>query len=120
MITILHHLSIHSLLIAQLNKMVRLINNVHTICILFSLTDVDILPLAIGHLISKDNEYWINYLRLLNIMDILFSPRVSKEDCSYLEALIYEHHYTLKLLYPHIHITPKLHYIVHMPRLILK
>ena len=78
------------------------------------------LPLAIGHLISKDNEYWINYLRLLNIMDILFSPRVSKEDCSYLEALIYEHHYTLKLLYPHIHITPKLHYMVHMPRLILK
>ena len=53
-------------------------------------------------------------------MDILFAPKVSKEDCSYLETLIYEHHYMLKLLYPKLHVTPKIHYMVHMPRLMLK
>ena len=34
------------------------------------------LPLIIGHLISEDNEYWANFLRLLDIMDIIFTPQL--------------------------------------------
>ena len=49
-------------------------------------------------------------------MDILFAPKIKKEDCSYLESLISDHHHTLKLLYPTLHITPKLHYLIHLPR----
>ena len=78
------------------------------------------IPLVIGHLIPADDEYWINFLRLLSIMDILFAPSVTKEDCCYLESLISDHHYTLKSIYPGQRITPKLHYMVHMPRLMLE
>ena len=78
------------------------------------------LPLIVGHLIPEDDEHWINNLRLLSIMDILFTPKVQKDDCSYLESLISDHHHTLQSLYPGIHITPKLHYMIHMPRLMLE
>lgn len=78
------------------------------------------LPLVIGHLVPNNNEFWINYLRLLGIMNILFAPKVNKEDCVYLESLISDHHLMLKTLYPNLHITPKLHYMIHMPRLMLK
>ena len=54
------------------------------------------LPLLIGHFIPPNKDFWINYLRLLNIMDILFAPKIKKEDCSYLESLISDHHHTLK------------------------
>ena len=53
-------------------------------------------------------------------MDILFSPTVNRDDCSYLESLISDHHHTLVLLFPNLHITPKLHYLIHMPRLMLE
>jgi hypothetical protein len=78
------------------------------------------LPLVIGQFIACDNPHWDNYITLLNIMDIVFAPHISKEDCSYLETLISDHHHTMKLLYPGIHITPKMHYMIHLPRLILK
>lgn len=78
------------------------------------------LPLVIGHLIPEDNPHWNNYIRLLSIMNIVFAPHISKEDCSYLETLISDHHHSFKKLYPEIHITPKLHYMIHLPRLILE
>ena len=53
-------------------------------------------------------------------MDIIFSPTVKKEDCIYLESLISDHHHTLKLLEPNLHVTPKLHYMIHIPWLMLK
>lgn len=77
------------------------------------------LPLIIGHFVPKDNPQWINFLRLLGIMDILFAPRISKELCTYLESMISDHHLMLRQLYPDVHITPKLHYMIHLPRLIL-
>ncbi len=78
------------------------------------------LPLVIGHKVSEDNEIWENYLRLLDIMDILFAPVVAKEDCVYLESLISDHHHKLKMLFPDVRITPKLHYLIHTPRLMLQ
>jgi hypothetical protein len=78
------------------------------------------LPLIIGHMIPEDNENWQNYLCLLDIMDILFAPRIPKEECGHLEALIHDHHISFTELYPHATITMKMHSMVHMPRLILQ
>ena len=78
------------------------------------------LPLVIGHLIPEDDEYWENFLCLLDIMDILFAPNVSVDSCGYLEALISDHHSTFVELYPEAQITMKMHSIVHMPRLIME
>ena len=77
------------------------------------------LPLIMAHLIEEDNEYWLNFLRLLDIIDILFAPVVSRETCAYLETLISDHHLSFRNLYPSVNITPKMHGMVHMPRLIL-
>ena len=46
------------------------------------------LPLVIGHKIPEGNEHWQNFLRLLDIMDILFARQIPEEECGYLEVLI--------------------------------
>lgn len=78
------------------------------------------LPLVIGHLIPEDDAHWINFLCLLDIMDILFACPVGAEAFGDLEALISDHHSTFKELYPHASITMKMHSIIHMPRLLLE
>ena len=78
------------------------------------------LPLIIGQLIPEENKFWLNFLRLLDIMDILFSTSLSPEDCGYLEALISDHHTCFFELYSSLNVTPKLHNLIHMPRLILE
>ena len=62
------------------------------------------LPLVIGHLIPEDDAHWENFLRLLDIMDILFACPVGAE-VGVLEALISDHHSTFIDLYPHASIT---------------
>ena len=80
------------------------------------------LPLVIGHYLSEGKEYWQrqNYLRLLDIVDIVFAREIAVESCGYLESLISDHHMTFKELYPHAPITMKMHSMVHLPRLILE
>lgn len=78
------------------------------------------LPLCIGHLVPEDNELWRNFLRLLEITDILFATSITKEDCGYLESIISDHHTCFRELYPSINVTPKMHSMIHMPRLILE
>ena len=77
-------------------------------------------PFAMGYLIPENNQYWENFLCLLEIMNIVFSRTVPKEECGYLECLISEHHHKFKVLYPEVSITMKMHSMVHLPRLILK
>ena len=76
------------------------------------------LPLAIGHVIPEESEHSENFLRLLDIMDILFARRIPVEECGYLESLISDHHLCFKQLYPEASITMKMHSMIHMPRLI--
>ena len=78
------------------------------------------LPLVIGHLIPEDDVHWENFLCLLDIMDILFSRKVSTDAFGHLEALISDHHTTFLELYPGVRITMKMHSLVHMPRLMME
>ena len=41
-----------------------------------------VLPLAIADLVPQDDERWINFLRMMDIVDILFSPRVTEDDAA--------------------------------------
>lgn len=66
------------------------------------------------------DDYWINFLNLLEIVDLLLAPSITEDDVIYLSTLISDHHQEFKSLYPHASITPKMHYLVHMPRLILQ
>jgi hypothetical protein len=51
----------------------------------------------------------------LNILDIVMSPIVTVHKAVYLRELICEHHQLFKELYPNANITPKMHYIIHLP-----
>ena len=77
------------------------------------------LPLVIGHLVPESDPYWENFLRLLDIMDIIFAPCIGPQACGELEALISDHHCTFTEIYPNAQITMKLHSMIHMPRLLL-
>ena len=69
-------------------------------------------------MIPEESEHWENFLRLLDIMDILFARRIPVEECGYLESLISDHHLCFKQLYPEASVTMKMHSMIHMPRLI--
>lgn len=77
-----------------------------------------LLPLAIGAKVSGDNEWWANFILLLEIADFLLAPESSEDEASLLSAMISDHHKEFVLLYPSASVTPKFHYLLHMPRLI--
>ena len=74
----------------------------------------------VGHKVPTTDEYWVNYLDLLSITDHLLAPEITEDDVVHLSTMISDHHTEFKHLYPHASVTPKMHYLIHMPRLILK
>jgi len=76
-----------------------------------------LLPLIIGDLVPKDNPYWINFLRLIELVDYLSAPETT---LGYLRDLIQDHHSCFKELYPYQRITPKFHHLVHIPHYIIQ
>ena len=74
----------------------------------------------VGHLVPKEDQNWKNFLLLLQIVDYLLAPTVTVDECSYLQILIEEHHQEFVKLYPDSNVTPKMHYMVHMLRIMLK
>lgn len=78
------------------------------------------LPLLIGQFIPEDDESWICFLTLLSITSILTAFEFSPEDCALLATLIEEHHERFIKVYPDVHLTPKFHYLIHLPDQILR
>lgn len=78
------------------------------------------LPLLVGDYIPEDDEHWKLLCTLLEITRIVFAPTISKNQVAYLQILIQTHHERFKELFPQCNIIPKMHYMVHMPRTILR
>lgn len=76
-----------------------------------------LLPQMIGHWIPWDNENWLSYLLLLEIVDILLAPDVTAEHISLLSVLVQDHHNDFVIIYPCASVTPKMHYMIHMARI---
>lgn len=79
-----------------------------------------ILPLLIGQYVPEEDERWMLYLQLMDIVDILFAPATSEDYAIYLSSLISDHHNEFCRLYPESNVIPKMHFMVHMPRLMIK
>ena len=79
-----------------------------------------ILPLLIGEYIPEEDERWTLYLQLMNIVDILFSPYITEDYAIYLSTLINDQHDDFCRLYPDSSVIPKMHFMIHMPRLMIK
>jgi len=74
----------------------------------------------IGEMIPVGDKHWQNYLDLLTIVDYVFAPVVSRNVVALLHDMIQVHHEQFCQLYSGSPITPKLHYIIHIPEWILK
>ena len=70
--------------------------------------------------IPEDDSHWSNYLLMIEIADFLFAPEISTEEVGYLKVQIEEHYSAFCLLYPSASLIPKMHYLIHTPRLITK
>ena len=78
------------------------------------------LSLIIGEFVPEEDDHLALFCSLLQIVRIVFSPVIRKQQMLYLQVLIEDHHQTFKELYPDCTIIPKMHYLVHMPRVILQ
>lgn len=73
------------------------------------------LPLLVGDLLPEDNDHWINYLDLLKIIEYIFAPVITVAKLDYLQVLIEEYLANFVQLYPSRPLTPKMHYLIHIP-----
>lgn len=76
------------------------------------------LPMMIGSEVPDDEKRWKCYCILVNITQHLFAPRLHENDLAILKMLIEDHHERFIDCYPSNSVIPKLHYLLHMPRLI--
>lgn len=74
----------------------------------------------IGDLIPRCNRYWNLLLLLLQCMEFIFSPSITPGATIFLAYIIEEHHRLFLELYPHLHLCPKYHFMLHYPRAIMK
>lgn len=78
-----------------------------------------LIPAMLGHFIPSNDENWQNFILLLSILELLLSPSITSDECAYLQILIEEHHETFVRIYPHASVIPKMHYMVHMARIMI-
>ena len=78
------------------------------------------LPLLVADMIPLDDENWENYLQLMKIMDYIFSPSTTEIIISTLRVLIEDFLHDFHNLYPERRITPKMHYLIHVPSWMLR
>ena len=74
--------------------------------------------LIIGDLIPKDNEIWMYYLSLRDMLNILLFKEISLATIHYLDAIITEHHEMYISVF-HQKLKPKHHHLLHYKRALL-
>jgi len=79
-----------------------------------------LLPLVIADLVPNDDEYWELFLQMMEIVDILFSPNTTVDHAAYVAVLINDHHKDFIRVYPDHSVIPKMHFMIHMPRLMIQ
>lgn len=72
-------------------------------------------PFMWGHRVQRDDEVWRNLelLRKINILSL--SPICNNDTKVLLKNMIAEHHFNFVRLFPSAPVTPKMHYMVHLP-----
>lgn len=76
--------------------------------------------IIIGNDIPENNDYWKLYLLLRKIIMIITSPCISKSSSLILQNLIISHHKLYLELFPDCELTPKFHFMLHLPDMLNK
>lgn len=71
-------------------------------------------------MVPEGHHHWMLFLDLMHIVDILFAPVTSKGLAMYLKVLIRDFLEEFKALFPESSIIPKMHFMVHYPRCIVR
>ena len=79
-----------------------------------------LLPLMIGDMVPEDDVHWQHYLTTLEIANYILAPEIHPDEVAYLGVILPQHHQTFVELYPGKSVIPKMHYLLHIPRLMLK
>lgn len=79
-----------------------------------------LLPLMVGDKVPEDDTHWHHYLQTLQITDYVLAPEIHCDEVALLKVLLTDHHNTFAEIYPDASVIPKMHYLLHVPRLILK
>ena len=74
-----------------------------------------LLPILVGDLVPEDDINWANYVLLLEIVGVVMAPKMTRGEASSLAYRIKQHHAIFKEIYPNRPLTPKMHYMVHIP-----
>ena len=72
------------------------------------------LPLMVGRYIPEDDLHWKSYLDLLRILTLATAVEMTQETISLMSMLVENYLTRYNTLYPN-SMTPKLHYLVHLP-----
>ena len=72
------------------------------------------LPLMVGQHIPESDLHWKSYLDLLRILTLATAFEVTQDTISLMSLLVENYLSGYNMLYPN-GITPKLHYLVHLP-----
>ena len=84
------------------------------------LTLVYFLPIVVGELIEEIDPYYCNFIACMKIATAAFSPYADKTEAGELEQLMYSYCKNFVWLHPGISFKPKMHYMLHLPKQILK
>ncbi|GFY22555.1 uncharacterized protein TNCV_2178161 [Trichonephila clavipes] len=71
-----------------------------------------------GDKVPYNNDFWNLYLLMLTIFDTLMAPVISLPETYALAENIADHHKLFLILFPNRHLTPKMHFALHYPRII--
>ena len=78
------------------------------------MTLMRLLPFLIGRYIKREDNHWECFLLLWNICSVTTAFEVTSDDITYLAWIVEVYLETFKYLYD-VPITPKLHYLIHLP-----
>lgn len=77
-----------------------------------------VFPFLVSDKVADDDPYLELILLLLQIMEILFAPKIAPGQVAYLQELIADHHLMFRNLFPDINLINKHHHIEHYPECI--
>ncbi|CAG5100527.1 Protein of unknown function [Cotesia congregata] len=77
------------------------------------------IPILLSDVIDSDDEHMILVINLLQIMELVFAPKITQSLIPYLDALIREFCSSFKTLFPDINEIHKFHHLSHYPTCIL-
>ena len=78
-----------------------------------------LLTVMVGCYIQEEDIYWSHYTDLLEISRYILAPIIHQDEIALIKVKIADFLSEFTELYPDASVIPKMHYMVHLPRLMM-